>query len=168
MKKMPLTLFVTLGAPGSGKSYFAERFCKEYGCVHLRSDEIRKYVFPSPTYSSSENKQLFHLIDFIAQKFLAAGVSVFYDANFTKRMTRNRQQRIAKKYKARFAVLWVQTPIHLAIRRANSRNYHPVNENVVRGLNSEIELPKNEPAITIDGTKPYRIQKLAIHKYFAK
>ncbi|HEY4493124.1 MAG TPA: ATP-binding protein [Candidatus Paceibacterota bacterium] len=168
MKKMPLTLFVTLGAPGSGKSYFAERFCKEYGFVHLRSDEIRKYVFPNPTYSSSENKQLFHLIDFIAQKFLVAGVSVFYDANFTKRITRTRQQRVAKKYRARYAVLWVQTPILLAIKRANSRNYHPVDENVVRGLNSEIELPKNEPVIIIYGTKSYRIQKLAIQKYFPK
>lgn len=158
-------LFVSLGAPGSGKSYLATKLCKEYGIVHLRSDEVRKYVFPKPTYSPEENGRLFSLIDFFAEQFLASGVSVFYDANCTKRAFREKLRRVAKKHKAKYAVLWMQTPLELAIKRAKKRSFHPVDEIVVRGIHSEIEPPKDEPTVRIDGTSLYKIQKLSLMKF---
>lgn len=164
MKKKPV-LFVTVGAPGSGKSYFAQKLCKEYGMVHLRSDEIREYVFPEPTYSWRENRQLFSLIDLLAEKCIAAKTSVIYDANFTKKAFRAKLQRIAKKHRAHYAVLWVQAPLAVAIKRAGARKYHPVDDKVVKGIHAQIESPKGEPVVIIDGTKPYKVQKLLIEKY---
>ena len=158
-------LLVTIGAPGSGKSYFSKKFCKEYHFAHLRSDEIRKYVFSHPTYTQKENTRLFKLINFMLEKLLAGGVSVIYDANFTKKESRTRASRIAKKYKANFAILWLSTPIDVAIKRARSRNYHPVDKGVVLGLHRELELPKDEPVIVIDGTKPYDVQKSSVLSY---
>ncbi len=162
--KNKVFLLVSVGAPGSGKSYFAERLCKEYSMAHLRSDEIRSYIFPNPTYTATENGRLFELIDFLVDKFIALGVSVFYDANFTKRAFREKLRRVAKKHKASYSVVWVKTPINLAIERAKKRKFHPVGEAVVRGIHNEIELPKNEPVISIDGTLPYNKQKLEFKK----
>ena len=164
-RKNKPTLFVTIGAPGSGKSYLAERLCKEYGLFHLRSDEIRKYIFPNPAYSPEENIRLFSLLDFLAEKLIATGVGIIYDANFTLRAYRMKLQKIAKKYKTKYAVLWIQTPLAIAIKRAKTRKYHQVGKKVVMGLHNEIELPKNEPVIVIDGTKPYRVQKVLLAKY---
>lgn len=158
-------LFVTMGTPGSGKSYFAERFCKESGLVYLRSDEIRKLVFPKPTFTAKENLRLFSLIEFFADKLLLGGVGVVYDANFSQKGARVRLLKMAKKRKAAFAILWVKTPLAIAIKRARTRSFHPLSERVVRLMDAELEAPKGEPVIEIDGTKPYQIQKLAVPGY---
>jgi predicted kinase len=155
-------LFVTMGTPGSGKSYFAERFCKEYGLVHLRSDEIRKLVFPKPTFTKEENYKLFSLIDLLVRKLLSHGVGVVYDSNFSLKISRLRLLKMAKSYKAKFVILWLKTPLDVAIKRAKSRSFHPISAKVVKLMDKEIELPKNEPAIEINGTKPYKAQKALV------
>ena len=159
-------LLVIVGAPGSGKSYFAERLCKEYGFFHLQSDEIRKYFFPKPTYSPEENATLFSFLDFMAEKLIASGIGVFYDANFTKRDYRTKLQRAAQKYKAVYKVIWMKTPMHIAIKRAESRKYHRVDKKVVLGMHNETEFPEpeNEPVVIIEGTKPYKMQKQLMMK----
>ncbi|HEY4504450.1 MAG TPA: ATP-binding protein [Candidatus Paceibacterota bacterium] len=164
MKNKKLQLFVTMGIPGSGKSYFAERFCKEYGLVHLRSDEIRKLIFAKPTFSREENLGLFSLIDFFVDTLLLRGVGVVYDSNFSLKKRRVRLLKMAKMRKATFAIFWVKTPIDVAIRRAKSRAFHPISERVVKLMDSEIEVPKGEPVVEIDGTKSYKEQKAVVLK----
>ena len=168
MKNMKLRLFVTMGAPGSGKSYFAERYCKEFGFACLRSDEIRKIIFPKPTYTQEEQDRLFATIDFMAGKLLASGISVVYDANFSSRAFRAKRAMLAKKYGARFCILWTKAPLELSIKRTKSRSFHPIDEETVRSVAREIELPKNEQVIELDGTKPYRFQKLSVMKWAKK
>jgi len=159
------TLFVTVGAPGSGKSYFAEKLCKEYKFVHLRSDKIRDIVFPRPTYTPTENSKLFRLMDFLVGEFLSNGASVVYDANFTKKAYRKEMQWVAKKNGAKYAVLWVKTPLVTALRRAKSRRYHKVGKSVVLGIHKETEYPHGEPVVIIDGTKRYSSQKKLLRAY---
>lgn len=158
-------LMITVGAPGSGKSYLAERLCKDYGMVHLRSDEIRDYVYNSPTYAPDEQRRLFTFIDFLAKTFLRHGVGVIYDANFTKRTYRMALKRLARTCGVQFVVLWVQTPLEVAMQRAQRRAFHPVNSEVVLGLHAEIELPKNEPVLIVDGTKSYKANKTLIDSF---
>ena len=166
-KSRPL-LLVGIGAPGSGKSYFAEKLCKEYGLIHLKSDEIRDRLFPKPTFSPEENSRLFSFIDFLAEKLVASGVSVFYDSNASLKEYRFKLQRVAKRHKARYAVVWIKTPLALAINRAELRNYNRVGRHVVVGMHKEIEHPTKEPVIVINGTKPYTTQKKAFMEYFGK
>ena len=159
-------LIVTIGAPGSGKSYFAERICRDYRLIHLRSDRIRDHVFIRPTYSKAENNRLFGLMDFLTDELLSRGVGVVYDANATKRDFRKRLRGIARKHKATYVILWVHTPLKTALKRAQSRSYHPVGIPVVLGIHRETEKPKSEPFIIFDGTKSYKTQKKLLSKYF--
>ncbi|MGC9599030.1 MAG: ATP-binding protein [Minisyncoccia bacterium] len=159
-------LFVTVGVPGSGKSYFAEKLCKERGLVHLRSDKIRDIVFPKPTYKPGENNKLFGLIDFLVVELLSKGVGVVYDANFTKKIHRTEMARIAKKNGAQYAVLWIKTPLSVALKRVKARKYHKIGKRVVFGIHEETEYPHNEPVVVLDGTKSYRSQKRLFKQYF--
>jgi len=158
-------LFVTVGIPGSGKSYFSERLAKDFGFVHLRSDAVRDIILPNPTYSAAENRRLFNLMDFFANEFLSKGVSVVYDGNFTKKKYRTEMAKMAKKNHARFAVIWVKTPLRLALKRARSRKYHAIPKEVVFGIDKETEYPDGEPVIIIDGTRSYRSQKKLLRPY---
>src|SRR3989344_5792867 len=95
-------LIATLGFPGSGKTFFARRFAKEFGFAHLNSDRLRLTMFSRPVYRKAEHALLFGAMDYIAGGFLRAGIDVLYDANSTKRAYRRRLRKIARSHHAEF------------------------------------------------------------------
>jgi len=191
------TLFVTLGFPGSGKTYFARKFVKQFGhsdsipsayglrkserahsnkIEHLNSDKIRSELFKKPKYTQKEHEAVFNEMDRRAAKFLSEGKSVIYDANLTKRKFRRDLQKLAKKHKARYLLLWFQVPINVAIGRILRRKklkseflkkYHvPIDKWVVLRMRKATEPPsKFEPYIIIDGERPYKEQLAQIRKF---
>lgn len=175
--KKPI-LFVTLGYPGSGKTFFARRFAKEFGLYHLNSDRTRLEIILKPKYTIVENAGFFRVMDFIAGEFLQQGNSVIYDANSTKIIYRKCLQKIAKKRNARYILLWIQTPVDLALRRIKKRKelkselmrqYHrPIDDSVLFRLKDEQENHHREPHIVINGKLPYRKQKESVIKFLRK
>ncbi len=161
-------LFITVGAPGSGKSYFSERICREFKMVHLRSDKIRDHIFKNPTYNQKENRILFGFIDFLTDELLSRGVSVVYDANFTKRSFREKLRRIAKKRSATYAILLIKTPIKTSIKRAHTRKYRPIHKSIVISIHKETEKPAREPVIVLNGVKSFRSQKGMLTRFLKK
>ena len=120
-KKKPI-LFTTLGYPGSGKTYFAEKFAKEFNLFHLNSDKVRLEIFPDPKRTPEEHEIVYRLMDYIAEEFLKKGIGVIYDANMTKIEFRRRLMDLAKKCSANYLLLWFQTPEELAIERIKKRS----------------------------------------------
>ena len=175
MKKSKPILFATLGFPGSGKTFFARKFCKEFGIFHLNSDRLRFEIFLKPTYSAKENEAVFRAMDFIAEELLSRGVSVVYDANSTRRIYRVRLRKIARKYKAGYALLWFQVSLKTALDRIRKRGelkrellkkYHvPLSEQILFRIKRKIEEPRKEPCIALDGEKSYKEQKKVLRKY---
>ena len=152
----------TFGHPGSGKSYFSERLARDLHLAHLRSDEIRKQIFPHPTFKQEEHDVVFGLMDFLSEKFLSSGVGVIYDTNLIKKKHRDRLRQIADKTSSRFALLHVETPLEISVERAKSRSFHPIDRNVVESIHAESEYPHDESPIVVDGTKSYEEQKEGI------
>lgn len=162
---MKPTLFTTLGFPGSGKTYFARRFAKQFGIIHLSSDKVRSALFQKPKYTFVENEKLFAEIDRRVEVLLSQGKSVMYDANHTKRAFRKKYQAMAKKYRARYLLLWFQVPVNVAIRRTVQRKPF-FDKWVVLRMRKATELPtKSEPYVIIDGEKPYKEQVDSIKKF---
>ena len=166
MKKKRLFLLATLGYPGSGKTHFSERFSKESDFFHLNSDIVRLTLFPKPKYDPPESAIVFRMMDFLAGAFLNAGVSVIYDANSTKIAYRERLRRIAKKNGAQYLLLRFMTPLPVALARIKKRRalrselkkryYRPIDDGVLFEIRAEMEEPKKESFLVIDGTKPYK------------
>src|SRR5437764_421718 len=48
-------LILLSGLPGTGKSHFAAAIQARHPAAVVRSDEVRKQLFPYPTYSAGEN-----------------------------------------------------------------------------------------------------------------
>lgn len=174
MSKRKPILFVTMGFPGSGKTYFARRVAKEQGIFHLNSDRVRAEIFPKPKYTAKENAAVFRVMDFIAGELLALGVSVIYDANSNRKKYRLRLRQIAKKQGARYLVLWFQTSVGMALKRISRRReikselmkkYHrPVDKWVLFRIKKELEEPRREPFVIIDGEQSYLKQKELVLK----
>src|SRR3990167_7960553 len=84
MAKVPLskpTLICFYGYPGSGKSYVARNLEDELAIAHVSADRIRHELFRQPRYDAQENVVIAHLMNFMTEEFLRAGVSVVYDTN---------------------------------------------------------------------------------------
>lgn len=172
--KKPL-LLVTLGYPGSGKTYFSERLAKEYHLFHLNGDRIRLAMFENPSYSREEHDMVYAFADYLAETFLKHGVSVIYDANFNFRKSRAKARRIAQKTRAAYRLIWVKTSESKAIERFNKRArlktlrkkeiYRPIDLNNFKELRDEIQPPgKREPYIEINGHQVFKQQILSFHR----
>lgn len=174
-KKKPI-LFITIGFPGSGKTYFARRFAKQFGIIHLNSDKVRSELFKKPKYDRKFLDLVFNEMDRRAEKFLSEGKSVIYDANVTKRIFRKKLQNIARTNRAKYLLLWFQAPVNIAIGRSLKRKklkseflkkYHvPIDKWVILRIRKATESPtRSEHHIIINGEKLYEEQVRAIKKY---
>lgn len=153
--KNPSSLFVTLGYPGSGKSYFSERLAKDIGAFHLNSDKVRADMFTNPAYTREEHEAVFKMMDHRCEELLSKGISVIYDANNNRRSKRKELQALADKYSAKYLLLYFKTPIEIAKERNEQRQgLAKVRASVIDRMDRLIEPPlDNEPFMEIDGTQ---------------
>jgi predicted kinase len=156
-------LIATLGVPGSGKTHFSRRLCREANLFHLNSDRMRSELSLSPTKIAEETAAVFRIMDFVADEVLLRGGGVVYDALFSRREYRKRVEAIAARRGARYMLLWFQTPYELAAERAESRvgteseerAYYPLANRIdVSKAAATIEEPHDEPFV-VDGRASY-------------
>jgi nucleoside diphosphate kinase len=74
-------LICLYGFPGSGKSYVARNLASGIQLAHVSGDRIRSELFENPRYDNQENAIITHLMNYMTDEFLSAGVSVVYDTN---------------------------------------------------------------------------------------
>jgi hypothetical protein len=176
MKEKPI-LIITLGYPGSGKTYFSEHLSKEFNLFHLSFDKIRSEMFDIPLFSQEEHQKVSNMADWLIQELLKKNISVIVDANTNKLIQRKKYLKFANKADARYALIHIKTPIETAekriIKRGKIKNlekkkyYRPLELSVLHLLKSEIEPPnKKEFFIEINGLKPYKEQVKLFKKWF--
>src|ERR1035438_318796 len=109
-KILPLKPFLLIlyGYPGSGKTYFARQFCESLQAAHLQADRIRGELFEQPRYDKQENDVTNQLMNYMAEEFLSAGLSVVYDANAVRTAQRHALRAMANKYHAQPVLVWLQ------------------------------------------------------------
>jgi len=165
------------GLPASGKSTIASALkpqLEELGLTVevLESDEVRRIITPTPTYSEAERDLFYRALAFTGQKLVAHGVTVVFDATASRRAYRD----FAKSVIPHVVEVFVECPLTTCMERDRKGTYQKGQRGeslTVPGLQSPYEAPTH-PDLRIDATTTtpgdaaHQICDLAKAKFFLK
>ena len=164
------TLICLYGFPGSGKSYMARNLTDEIHLASVSSDRIRSELFQTPRYDAQENAIVTHLMNYMAEEFLTAGVSVVYDANALRVGQRRKLRELARKHNSEYLLIWLQVDIDTAFSRTQDRDRRtsddkyaePQTKDTFDRQVSAMQNPQAEDYCVISGKHTFSTQKSAI------
>lgn len=113
---------VTLaGLPGAGKSHLARELHDETQAVVVRTDEVRKVLFPVPTYSRVESSAVYQTCFAVVRALLRDGYAVIFDGTNGRRTGRRRLSTIARETGATHLLVRVMADDEVIRRRMIKR-----------------------------------------------
>jgi predicted kinase len=160
------------GFPGAGKTYFARQLCEQIAAAHVQGDRVRDELFETPKYDKQENEIINHLVEYMTEEFLNAGVSVVADINAMRLVQRRALRDIARRTKAFPLMIWLQVDPESAYIRTSKRDRRRSDDKYARPFSqaeftdfiSYMQNPQNEEYIVISGKHPFNTQRNAIMK----
>ncbi len=160
------------GFPGAGKTHFADEFATTLGAAHVQGDRIRHELFEKPRYDKQEDDIVSHLAEYMAEEFLAAGVSVVFDDNASRLVQRRALRDIARKQKASNLLIWLQIDKESAFLRISKRDRRRSDDKYARPYTrtdfessiAKMQNPQNEEYIVISGKHTFNTQRSAVLK----
>ena len=166
-------LFIMLyGYPGSGKTHVARELSETLHAAHLHADKIRGELFTKPRFDKEENQIIEHLMLYMTEEFLRAGMSVIFDANVNKLGERRELRNLARRAKATALLIWLQIDAESAFARLNRRDRRKSDDKYATAYDrksfdavlASMHNPREEDYIVISGKHTYKTQRSAIIK----
>jgi predicted kinase len=166
-------LLALYGFPGAGKTAFARQLCESMHAVHVHSDRIRFELFEKPKYDKAENQVVEHLVDYMMEEFLNAGVSVIYDADVVRANQRRRLREVARKAHAQYLLSWFQIDVESAFTRVAKRDRRTIDDKYAHDFDrsefdkyiSLMQHPaKDENFVVLSGKHSFAMQQGALMK----
>lgn len=114
-------LVVVCGLPGTGKSTVSERVAGRLDAHLLRTDVVRKELFPDPDYTSAESQAVYDEILDRAASHLDAGDDVVLDGTFRRASMRERAAGVAERCGADLRLVRVTCAESVVKRRIQER-----------------------------------------------
>lgn len=160
------------GFPGAGKTHFARQLTETVSAAHIQGDRIRAQLFEQPRYDKQENEIVSHLMEYMAEEFLNAGVSVVFDANALRLVQRRSLRDIARRAKAEHLLIWLQIDQESAYgrvsrrdrRRADDKYAAPYDQKSFQAYIAAMQNPQNEEYVVISGKHTFNTQRSAVVK----
>lgn len=115
-------LILLYGFPGAGKTYFARNITEHIDAAHVQGDKIRNELFEEPRFDAQENSIVEHLMNYMVEEFLHAGISVIYDTNAMRKTQRHELRELARKKGAKTLVVWFQVDPDTSFARLRKRD----------------------------------------------
>jgi len=112
---------VVSGLPGTGKSHFCGKLEEKLSFLTLRSDALRKTLFPSPSYTRQESSHLFQAVHLLIARLLRKGIPLVLDATNLSERYRERLYSIAEHVDARLILVRVEAPPEVVHERLKNR-----------------------------------------------
>ncbi len=127
-EKLPLSLIITCGTTGCGKSLLASELAFLLGISHLSSDlERKRLAGVSPfergqdIYTRKWNEMTYSHLSDLAMERVERGESVLVDGTFCRKVDRDKFASLAKKAGARFVILRLNCPSGTTRNRLKER-----------------------------------------------
>jgi predicted kinase len=113
-----VTLIITVGLPGSGKSTYLARL----GVSAISSDEIRRLIADDP-HDQTMNARVFGVIRYLVRQRILAGRPITYvDATHLQPWERAPYIRLARRHCCQIEVLFFDVPLEVCLVRNQARN----------------------------------------------
>lgn len=176
MSKLTLnkpSLIMLYGFPGAGKTYLARQLCEDIHAAHIQGDRIRFELFEQPRYDKQENEIVNHLMEYMAEEFLNAGISVVYDTNASRLTNRRTLRDLTRKTKSGSVLIWLQVDLESAFtrsikrdrRKADDKFAAPLDRTTFEHVAAQMQNPTTtEDFMVISGKHTYQTQRSAIIK----
>lgn len=173
MSKSPLqkpVLICFYGYPGSGKSYLARHLAETLGLACVSADRVRSELFEHPRFDTQENAIVDHLMRYMSEEFLNAGVGVVYDANAARVAQRRALKELARRGKSEYYLVWLQIDEDSAFARTQTRDRRTSDDKYAEPQTklsfdksvTQMQNPQNEPYLVVSGKHTFVTQKSAI------
>jgi predicted kinase len=175
MAKLALTkptLILLYGLPGSGKSFIARQLTEHIQAAHVHGDRIRAELFDNPQFDDKETSTVQHVMDYMTNEYLQAGLSVIYDGNSNRAGQRRIFRNMASKNGADTLIIWAQIDIESAFtrvatrdrRRSDDKYAQPLDRTGFDALTTRMQNPNGENYVVVSGKHVFSTQLSAIVK----
>ena len=157
-------LFLMMGAPGSGKSYWAQHHIKPTD-KYISRDEIRfSMLQENDDYFDKEGEVFNKFIQTINNSLLVYD-NVFADATHLNAVSRNKTISRINVPIDEINVIYLKTPLEICLKRNSTREGRKlVPESVIKDMFNRIKIPEKEEGISkvyiIEDNKPIHIIEL--------
>lgn len=118
--KSPLVVAV-VGAPGAGKSFFAEQFANAIGLAIASQDHVRWMLFAKHTYSRNENDIVNQVVGMLVDQLFKTKRSFVIDGGCNAAVERQRLKTQCRQAGYKLLFVTVQTDLPTAKHRAMHR-----------------------------------------------
>lgn len=164
-------IIMMYGFPGSGKTAFARQMSEEVGIIHLQEDKIRHDLFGDNT-SAGAFKGARKVLNYMAQHYLEAGISIVYDAGVVRASERRKVREITHAAKASAILIWMQADPETTFERTQNRDHRKADdkysfsydEETYRNILGHMQNPENEDFIVVSAKHTFHSQRSAVIK----
>ncbi len=165
----PLLIYF-YGFPGSGKSYVARQLTDSVQMAQVSADRIRNELFEHPRYDNQEDAVVAHIMNYMTEELLSAGVAVAYDANAMRLSQRRSLRDLARKHRAESLLVWIQIDSDSAYARTQGRDRRTADDKFAEPQTkltfdkqlSYMQNPQDEEYLVISGKHNFATQKGSI------
>ncbi len=172
IKTIKPLLIMLYGFPGAGKTHFAKQLTDSVEVAHVHGDRIRFELFEKPRHDKQEDDIVDHLMRYMTEEFLNAGISVIYDTNAMRLSQRRALRDMARKAHSDQLLIWLQIDADSAMARLNNRDRRKSEDKYAVDYDKKsfdtyaanMQNPYNEEYMVISGKHAFKSQKSAVIK----
>lgn len=172
----PPLLIVTMGYPGSGKSFFARQFADLYGLARVSEDRIRYELFENPLFNQDEADIISRVGSYMAEELMQTESTIVYEGGFLTRQERKAAEELAKRNGYRLLIVWLQTDLETSAQRAANRDRRnpdskfafEIDRPTFNRIKDTVERPgEKETVVVVSGKHAYKSQCLTVLRKIA-
>jgi len=179
MKHLQLTpplLIVTMGFPGSGKTFFARQFAELHALPRVSEDVLRFELFEQPLFNGDEADIIERMLHYNLDQLMKTERTIICEGGFLRTDERKRLYELAAQNGYRTLVVWLQTDLETSIMRAANRDRRnpdskysfPVDKQAFAKIRSKLQRPsEKEQVVVISGKHAFKGQCLTVLRKIA-